>query len=139
MRLRLSRQEVSLGVRRLLQLRRRSVRGTLVVRCSLTRFCTKSFRKSSQKDECRRRKVCNHMQTDEQRTVRWPWGGIAGLVAVFVALLAQASALGHHNHTAADVFRGIAMVAVVVAIGLLFRWAVLYERAKSPKSPQVKN
>ena len=62
---------------------------------------------------------------------RWPWGGISALVAVFVALLAQASALGYHDHIAAEVFRGIAMVAVVVAIGLLFRWAVLHERAKS--------
>jgi hypothetical protein len=77
------------------------------------------------------------MRTDEQRAVRWPWGGIAALVGVFVALLGQASALGHHNHIAADVLRGIAMVAVVVSIGLLLRWAVLYERGKSPKTHRV--
>jgi hypothetical protein len=71
------------------------------------------------------------MQSDEQQAVRWPWGGIAALVAVFVALLAQATALTHNDQIAADVSRGIAMVAVVVSIGLLFRWAVLHEGAKS--------
>jgi len=73
----------------------------------------------------------DEMQAYRKRAAHRPWGGLVALAVVSVALLARASALGHHNQTAADILRGIAMVAVVVSIGLLFRWAVLRERAKS--------
>jgi hypothetical protein len=72
-------------------------------------------------------------QTDRQRAAHWLWGGLVALAAVFAAL---SIAILVHGATAGRILRGVEIAAVALSIGLFFRSAVLYERAKSSNQDQ---
>ena len=69
-------------------------------------------------------------QVARSRVNRWLWGAIAALLVMFVAGVLRAGVL-LHGHDAKQALAVVEIVAVLISIAALLRWAILHEGGRS--------